>query len=374
VTIEPVPGTLGQYYLTPGSVIGNVTIDDLSIIIRPKIPIDRVFFLVSYALDPKHWMKLQSAFGESDSLVEAVAISFAAHLRKAFQRGLLQGYQTEEDSLTTIRGRIHVGEQIRKRHGVAPPVEVVFDDFTEDILENRLLNAALRRLRRMRTRSAAVQRQLRHFDQALAPVADVHYQPLSLPEIRFTRLNEHYRPALQLARLILRSYSLELRHGSCLGSAFLLDMNKVFEAFVVVALREALGLSDRQLIHNAVGRPLFLDAADQVTLAPDLTWWQGGRCVFVGDAKYKRVNDAGIKHADLYQLLAYTIAAQVPYGLLIYAAGEGNPAMHDVTLAGKRLEVSVLDVSETPDVILSSVASLAESIVLQRTANATDAG
>ncbi len=70
----------------------------------------------------------------------------------------------------------------------------------------------------------------------------------------------------------------------------------------------------------------------------------------------------GIKNTDLYQLLAYTIAANVPYGLLVYAAGEGEPAYHQVPAVGKTLEVAVLDVKGEPDAILSSIASLAGRI------------
>lgn len=47
------------------------------------------------------------------------------------------------------------------------------------------------------------------------------------------------------ARLILRSTSFEVRHGGVAASAFLIDMHQVFERFVYVALREALGLSER---------------------------------------------------------------------------------------------------------------------------------
>ncbi len=53
---------------------------------------------------------------------------------------------------------------------------------------------------------------------------------------------------------------------------------------------------------------MYLDESSKIRLRPDISWWQGTDCVFVGDAKYKKINVAGIKHADLYQLLAYTIA------------------------------------------------------------------
>ena len=39
----------------PSSYVGAVNIGDLAVIVRPKIPVGRVMFLMTYALDPKHW-------------------------------------------------------------------------------------------------------------------------------------------------------------------------------------------------------------------------------------------------------------------------------------------------------------------------------
>jgi 5-methylcytosine-specific restriction enzyme subunit McrC len=77
-------------------------------------------------------------------------------------------------------------------------------------------------------------------------------------------------------------------------------MNDVFENFVWVALREALGLSKWTFPSGSSNHPLFMDLAQKVLLRPDLSWWQDSKCMFVGDVKYKRINVPGIKHADLY--------------------------------------------------------------------------
>ena len=70
-------------------------------------------------------------------------------------------------------------------------------------------------------------------------------------------------------------------------------MAEVFETFVHVALREALGLSDKNFPKNAKGHGLYLDDDQQIRLRPDLSWWDRGRCVMVGDVKYKKTIDGG---------------------------------------------------------------------------------
>ena len=65
-------------------------------------------------------------------------------------------------------------------------------------------------------------------------------------------------------------------------------------------------------------------------LAPDLTWWDGTRCTFVGDAKYKNLTGRRVPNADLYQMLAYATALDLPGGLLVYAQDEAEDAVYDV--------------------------------------------
>ena len=287
---------------------------------------------------------------------------FTAAVATALRRGVLQGYRIEHDALPTVRGRIRFDEQLKRRYGRVPPIHVEFDDFTEDIELNRMLKAAIRRLGHLRIRSPVARQALRSYDHALERVLEIDYDPRQLPSVTYTRLNEHYRPAIELARLILRATSLELGHGGERGAAFLLDMNRVFEDFVVVALREQLRLSERQFVQGARRRSLWLDRGRRVRLRPDLSWWDGERCLFVGDVKYKRVEVAEIEHADVYQLLAYTIATELPYGLLIYSADEATPVEHEIPLAGKRLRIATLDISGEPDVILARVSALCEEI------------
>ena len=130
---------------------------------------------------------------------------------------------------------------------------------------------------------------------------------------------------------------------------------------MVVALREALRVSERAFPQGARGRRLFLDSDRRVSLEPDISWWEGGSCAFVGDIKYKALPESGIVHSDLYQLLAYVIACHLPGGLLIYGSGE-KAITHDIVRAGKRLEVVSLNLSDPPERILQSMEDLADLI------------
>jgi 5-methylcytosine-specific restriction enzyme subunit McrC len=361
VAVAPAAGGRGAYDLTPGSLVGSVSLGDPPaggpvLEIRPKLPVGQLLFLVAYALDPRRWSDVPLDLAPDTPLLEAVVPAYLALVRRAVGRGLLHAYRPQEDALPVLRGRLRLETQIGRRWGQAPPVEVAFDDFTADNAENRLLKAALRRLRHLPLLPPASAAAVRAALLPFGGVADVAYAPAS-PRVGYTRLNAHYRPAIELARRLLGGAAFDLGPGDVPGTAFLMDMNVVFEDFVVAALRRALDLPPAVFPQGAAGKELLLDRAGAVRLRPDLSWWTGDRCAFVGDVKYKRTRAPGVEHPDLYQLLAYAVATDLPGGLLVYAAGESRPATH--TVDGRELQVTALDLAGPPESVLGQIATLA---------------
>ena len=361
LTIEPAGGEDATYHLTPGSTVGALEIGDLSVLIRPKIGIPKLLSLACYAMGVyRAQVERQFDFKEeTETLPDTLALALAAAARRAFSRGLLHGYRTEEEALHTVRGRIRFADQIRHRFGIPLPIEVRYDEFTDDITENRLVKAAALRLGGMRLRSQKARRGLGWIAAMLENVSPVELPPNDVPEVTFGRLNEHYRAVVGLSRLILRHSAFESKRGTVRATGFLMDMNVLFQEFMTVALRDALGVSERVFREWNIDT---LDEGGEVKLKPDFTWWHGTDCLFVGDAKYKRIENESVPNADLYQLLAYVTALDLPGGLLIYAQGEAETATYEVRNSGKRLEVAALDLRGTLDEVLRRVDGLAGRI------------
>ena len=359
LSIAPATGENGLYHLTPGSTVGAVDTGGLSVLIRPKIGIPQLLSLACYAMGAYKPQPELFDFEEDTALPDALALALNSHARRAFARGLLHGYRTEEEALHTVRGRVRFDDQIRRRFGAPLPVEVRYDEYTADIPANRLVKAAAARLGAMRLRSPRARRGLGWIAGMLDNVSPVEFAPNRVPAVEIDRLNDHYRGVLILSQLVLRHGAFEADRGAVRASGFLMDMNVVFQEFVTTALREALGVSERVFLEKNIPS---LDEEGKVHLRPDLTWWQGGSCVFVGDAKYKRIYDRHVPNADLYQLLAYATALGLPGGMLIYAQGEAEPVVHEVRRSGKRLEVAALDLSGTLEQVLSRVKYLARTI------------
>ena len=359
--VEPSAGTEGRYDLTPDQRIGLVCLPSLVLEIQPKFPMSSVLYFVSHACDAATWSDQQPEFKNEPNLFEVLAIMLARMVEQATRRGLLNGYQTEDEALQAPRGRILFDEQLRRRLGVAPPVEVRHDVFTSDIVENRLLLAALMAFSRMSIQSRTAHQELLRARRLLGGVRSVHYAASNVPEVVFTRINRHYQAALSLATLILRSAAFDLGAGGARGAAFIIDMNVVFERFVRNALRQALGADVKDF--PARSPKLHLDEAGVVPLKPDLCLLNSGRVVWVGDAKYKLLPSSAYRNADLYQLLAYTVAMGLPGGTLIYAADQGvNAAEHVVVKCGKRLQVVAINLEAPPIKIKEQLSAIASRI------------
>ena len=361
LAVEPAEGLDGAYWLKPGSTVGAVEIGDLSVLIRPKIGIPQLLSLACYAMGvfKSQEKRLFEFMEEAETPPDTLAIALSAAARRAFSRGLLHGYRTEEEALHTVRGRIRFADQIRLRFGIPLPIEVRYDVFTDDITENQLVKAAAICLGGMRLRSQQARRNLGWIAAMLENVSSVESFPKDVPDVRFDRINEHYRGVVGLSRLILRHSAFESERGVVRAAGFLMDMNTLFQEFVTVALREALGVSEQVFLEKKIDT---LDDDGRIHLRPDLTWWHGRDCQFVGDAKYKRIENESVPNADLYQLLAYITALNLPGGLLIYAQGEAETAVFNVRHSDKRLEVAALDLAGTLDSVLKRVDVLAERV------------
>ncbi len=183
-----------------------------------------------------------------------------------------------------------------------------------------------------------------------------------VPAWQPTRLNARYHTALRLAELVIRATSVERGTGGVTVNGFLLDMPKLFEDFVTVALRESLvaaygGRVDDQDLHH-------FDEAGQVLLRPDLVWKLLGTPLAVVDAKYKAEKPAGYPNADLYQLLAYCMVLGLDRGHLVYAKGSEEPAHHVVRRSRIEIICHAVDLDAEPAALLNQLRDLASNIAV----------
>jgi 5-methylcytosine-specific restriction enzyme subunit McrC len=358
VLLEEPPGL---WRLLTDSHVGVVTTDDFDLRVNPKLAIPQLMFLLSYAADPKGWRDVGPTYATEDNLFTAVASAFAVHAERALAPAPIRGYVRVEDRSTTLRGTLRMADQIARWPAQPIPLEIAYDDFTADVVENQLVRGAAELLLRMPLLPFRVRRRLLRIRALLDDVSPA-LPAASVRAPTTTRLNKRYRSALALAELILRSSTISTHAGTTTGISFVFDMNTVFEDFVSATLKTAIERHGGRL-ELQFGRE-HLDVQQSIRLIPDLTWWKAGACRAVLDAKYKRLTDQRFPNADAYQMLAYCTALGLDRGYLVYAKDAGETDRnHTVKHAGKVIHVRAIDVEKSPSSVLAEVRALADAVV-----------
>lgn len=357
VTVTPAPE--GGFVVQPQQYVGVVTAPGLQLLIRPKVPMENLFLMLGAGLPPDAWRPERFPFATSPHLLGAFAAFFARTCESVLARGLLRGYRTHAERLLTLRGRVDLVRQLR-RPGVDIPVACTYDELTADVLENRVVKAALRRLLRVQDVGVDVQRSLRRELHRFEAVADVAPDIAAAEQLTYTRLNRHYEPLIRLALLVLRDVTLRHASGRTVASAFLLDMNALFQRFVTARLRAAL----RGRLQLAAEPLVHLGERRAVPMQPDLVF-SGARGGYVGDVKYKLLGGTTGRSADYYQLLAYATALSLREGILVYcsSAGPKPPGVVQVRATGHLLHTWQIPLSGSRAEVERSFAELAGWIV-----------
>ena len=355
------PMGMGLFRIETLGRVGSVRTPQVQLDVRPKgrLGLNRLLFLLSYAGDQGFRDDTVEA-DEDAELWSALAASLAQLAERALQRGVLQGYVTVHDSLRTVKGRIRISDQISRRPGMLVPLEVSYDEFTEDIPENRILRAALDRMSRVPGVRPDVLSRLRQLKGKLDDVTRLH-AGAPLPPWRASRLNLRYHAALRLSEVVLRNASAEAGEGKQQTASFVVDMAQVFEDFVGAALRRAMAAfpGEMRLQYNAMLNEAVRDS-DRLTVNPHAVHLLGGRPVVVYDAQYRAGSDQGASlTADHFQMLAYCTALRVPTAWLIYA-GAGEMKLRRILNTDIDIVEFPLDLSRPPSEILAAVADLAQ--------------
>jgi 5-methylcytosine-specific restriction enzyme subunit McrC len=354
VDVRPGPAA-NQWLIRADSKVGAARVGDIELRIDPKVPVQRLLFLVGYARNPGVWREETVGLPDVDGLVPALAGALWRQADRALRSGLLQGYRTVDETSTVLRGRVRSSDQLSRRLGQVLPLEIRHDEYTVDIPENRILATAVWRMLRVPGIDSESRRMLRHLSAKLAGVSLLlagEHPPGWQP----SRLNARYLIALRLSEIVLAGSSVEAGVGAVVSNGFLLNMPRVYEDFLSAALQQAIEPEHGGSV--TLQAPGHLDVARRIDLRPDIVWWRGGAVRAIVDAKYKAHTPA----ADAYQMLAYCTVHGLDRGHLVYVTGDHPATTHVVRTVGTRIICHALDLGLPAVDLLDRVSSLAAQV------------
>ena len=339
------PSWSGGYDLSAGGYVGTISLHDpaappLDILIEPKVPIHNLFHMLTYAHRLVEFGRDVSPLATGAAIFDAVVDIFVRQVDDIARRGIHRGYVDREEDVPWLRGRLLVAQQVRRG-----PIAVGFhqqtSDFTADLLENRILRAALGLLARARFRDPMVGPRVRRSLAAFAEAVGEGITAADCDRVIYTRLTERYRSPINLARLFLRYLSLEGNEGETPFVSFLVPMPRLFEQFVARLLAEEVATRPRLRVEDQWR--IWLDEERRLEGRPDLVLKLDGRARLVLDTKYK-VYGSKPTNADINQMVTYCHTLGVTDGVLLYP-GNAPPDEGYKLRAGVRLAVRPLSLA-----------------------------
>ncbi len=332
--VEVLPAGRDTWRLIPSGAVGSVRVEGLSVRVLPaaSLGLTQLFFLLDHAADDAFLSSAVQA-RDDDELWSSVAESMARLAHQALSAGLLRGYRRVDEALTTVRGRIRLGDQIRRHPGMTIPLEVTYSEFTPDIAENRILRTAAHRLQFLPELPDATRRRLAMVDARLSD-ASLIGQRAPVPSWTPSRLNARFQDALALADRIVRRISVEVEDGHAASAAFVTEMPALFERYVEAELTAALDGRGGRLLHNPVvnldsGTEADGDApsgrhrapagdGDHISVRTGLVYEVDGEPLTTFVPTYP--TDRRARAAEHYRLLAACTALGVDRAYLVYPA------------------------------------------------------
>lgn len=259
----------------------------------------------------------------SHSVLEALVRLYCESLWQALHKGMVKRYETRQDNLVVLRGRLNVAQQLR--HNLARPdrLHCSFDEFTPDNELNRVLKLSLRILLRL-VNTEQTTRNIAELLMCFDEVGDVSASSLKWERVVIDRLSESYAPLVRMARMFIEGYTPDLVSGKSDGFAVLFDMNELFEEFVGRQVQRVTSLTGVRTLLQSPVLPLARLASGETCfqLRPDIVLMDGSAPKVVLDTKWKRLkvgmaND-GLSTADIYQMHAYAQRYSVRNVVLLY--------------------------------------------------------
>jgi 5-methylcytosine-specific restriction enzyme subunit McrC len=354
-------GRRDVYRVTPGGFVGVVAAPSCRLVVRPKVPLANLFFLLD-PLAPYPAARDCSTPEDGREALDFLAGQLARRLRERADAGLHRGYDERQTAGPFLLGRLDAAAQLRGTAAHKEQLHCRHDAFTADVLCNRAARSAAELARaspllRDETRAA--------LDAALRGFAEVTAIALT-PDV-WAALDaaapEAYRPLLDLARLLADALAPGVATGPTPGPAFLLNLEQVFERFLTRMISTAAEASR----WRATAQPL-LRASVPVAGQPDLNirpdvlvLWEGTARLVV-DAKWKRLGATPLVPADVYQVLAYCSALNVGRAALVYPGRRDRAWRYDLERGGS-LIIRTLRVAGEREALARSARRLARRLL-----------
>jgi 5-methylcytosine-specific restriction enzyme subunit McrC len=253
---------------------------------------------------------------KENSILDVYLDLFLTEVEALLHRGLVKRYRHIEGQQSALRGAIQFGKHIALNIVHQERFYTKHQSYDHLHLPNQLVRQALLLLPKLTTSTTLRGRTARAL-LAWAETPPLKVTAATFARLTFDRKTEAYRPALNIARLLLLNHRPDLQGGSEDLIALLFNMNRLWEQYLLRTLQRL--YTPHGWLVRKPSYKLFWSADDGSAseMQPDILITIPGKGNVVLDAKWKRPKGRPAE-ADLRQLYAYANHYNAKHTLLLY--------------------------------------------------------
>lgn len=322
------------------------------------ILIQNIYYMLSYSYRALQ----QSAFRDLGSEpFENVEDLFAAILEKGIvtqiKQGLYREYIEDTRTLTTLRGKIDIDGSIREAIKKSHMLVCCFDEFSENVMLNRILKTTASYLLNHQNVSKERKKELRRTMAFLGGVDTIPLQSIPWSKLQYHRNNQTYQLLINICCFTLSRLLLTTGSGSNRLADFLFDDNefsKLYEKFILEYYRK------EYPEYRPCARKIEWNTPEKLAVLPEMKsdiLLKDGLNTMIIDAKFyshtmrEYYAKRSLISENLYQIFTYvknedTFNTGRVSGLLLYAKTD-EECLPDVytEICGNHIGAGTLDLN-----------------------------
>lgn len=201
-----------------------------------QIPIENIYYLLCYAwnkLDEKE--RVNISIDDKTELLDLFAKILINAIKMLLKRGIDKNYIDYTEELAGVKGKVQISQTLKSNLLFKQRTICTFDDFSANIISNRILVSTIYRLTRTKGLDKQLKNELVSLQRMLSDIEQIEITNSLFKQVKLNRNNRFYGFVMNVCQIIYESTLPSEEQGKYKFSDFTRDdkkMNQLFESFI----------------------------------------------------------------------------------------------------------------------------------------------
>lgn len=254
---------------------------------------------------------------QSITLLDIYFEWFLNEVQLLVHQGLIKQYYKETGNVKALKGKLEFAMHIQKNIVHKERFYTTHQIYEKDHFIHQILGQALEIITRV-SKGTYLYRRCKTVQVDFPEVTSIKANESTFTKLIKSRKTAPYETALSIARLIILNYAPNISNGSERMLALLFDMNKLWEEYILVRLKQA-SIDHNIKVYGQNSKTFW----SNISIRPDIVL-ENDEEQFIIDTKWKNIgNDKPSTH-DLRQMYVYNEYWKSSKSLLLYPSNNDD--------------------------------------------------